>query len=33
MATYQVEITDDADRRISTARITCFLKPVDAGPA
>lgn len=30
VATYAVEIEDDAGRRVCTARITCLMQPVDA---
>lgn len=30
VATYQVEITDDAGRRVCTARLTCLLQRTDA---
>jgi uncharacterized protein (TIGR00369 family) len=32
MATWQVSITDDRDRLICTARITCALREVDPTP-
>lgn len=30
-ATYEIVITDDEDRRVCTARITCLLRPVPEG--
>lgn len=30
-ASYEVVITDDDGRRVCTARLTCFLIPIDAG--
>lgn len=30
-ATYEIVITDDDGRRVCTARLTCVLRPIDAG--
>lgn len=33
VATYHVEITDDAGQSVATARLTCLLRPVDSDDA
>ena len=30
-ASYEIVITDDEDRRVCTARLTCFLRPIETG--
>jgi 1,4-dihydroxy-2-naphthoyl-CoA hydrolase len=32
-ASYEIVITDDEGRRVCTARLTCFLRPIEPGPA